>query len=199
MKASWAVVLTTALFAPSCAARAASSAVAQPASPALAQNAGDVVVQTAGSFALVGSIGFLWTATGAVVKRTPGPIAAGLQTAQRWGRISAGFTGGQAAGQVVRKTNDKWCNIAGAFFGGLAAATSLAEAPSSIATFVAFSYIIDMISPPGDAANSGSGGGEKISWKGKSVDEIRAEAEKRARADYAARHKDDSTRLKALR
>ena len=176
----------------------ARAAVAAPPPPPLAKNLGDVVTQTGSSFALVGGVGFIFSAAGAVLKRTPSPLAVGVQAAQRWGRISAGFTGGQAAGQVVRKANDRWCSMAGAFFGGLAAASSLAEAPSSIVTFMAFSYLLDYFGPPQSGGRQGTEG-EKIKWKGRSIEEIRAEAEAKARADYAKRHKGEPTRLSALR
>ena len=194
-----AICYAVVLLAPGAWARAA-VAPSPPPSPALAQNFGDVVVQTGSSFALVGGVGFVFSAAGAVVKRKSTPLAIGVQTAQRWGRISAGFTGGQAAGQVVRKANDRWCSMAGAFFGGLAAATSLAEAPSSIATFMAFSYRLDSFGSPQSGGQQGAeASGDKIAWKGRTIEEIRAEAEARAKADYAKRHKNDKTRLSALR
>ena len=127
------------------------------------------------------------------------PLKAGVQAAQRWGRISAGFVGGRNIGQVVRKTDDLWCSTAGAVLGGAAAASSLAEVPQSIATFVGFSLFMDLAFSGRQQQPTDSEGGDKIEWRGRSVADIRAEAEARARADYEKRHDGDSTRLRALK
>lgn len=96
-------------------------APASPPSLPIARNLGDVVKSSASSFALVGGISFLWSASTAMIKRAPGPVALGWQSAQRWGKVSAGFAGGQALGQVFRGVDDKWCSMSGAVFGGAAA------------------------------------------------------------------------------
>ena len=168
------------------------------AQPAIAKNAGDVIGTTAGSYMMVGSVGFVFSAASAAVRRVPAPIRVGMGAANRWGKITAGFAGGRAAGQVVRRKDDIVCSMAGAFFGGLGAAASLAEAPQSIVTFMAFSYVLDTWMAPPSNSPPQPGQEEKIAWKGRSLDEVRAEAEARARANYKRRHSGDETRLKAL-
>ena len=170
---------------------------ASPPAPSIARNAGDVVGTAASSYAIVGGVGFVFSTAGAVVRRMPGPVGVGIGAAKRWAKISAGFAGGQAAGQVWRRKDDRICHLAGAFFGGLAAATSLAEAPSSILTFMAFSWILDGIAPSTGAAPAPSDD-EKIAWRGRSIEDIRAEAEQKAQENYRRRRQGDATRLKAL-
>ena len=164
-----------------------------PAAP-LAKNIGDVLAATTSSFATIGGVAFVWSAA---TKRS---LPIGWQAAQKWGRISAGFSGGQALGQVVRKADDRWAKMTGAVFGGAAAATTIAEIPNSIFTFVAFSYALDVLSPPaaGGGSEQAAYTGEKIKWRGKSTEEIRAEAKARATADYERRHQGDAARLKAV-
>ena len=101
---------------------------------------------------------------------------------------------------MLLKRDDKWCNAIGAAVGGAAAATSLAEAPSSIFGFVAFGYIADtMLAGPTAAGGGGADDGDKVKWRGRSAAEIRAEAESKARKRYAERHAGDATRLRALK
>ena len=89
------------------AAAATPATVSPPATP-LANSFGDVVASTASSYAAVGTVGFLFKFPGQLIGRNPlgAAAAAALGTANRWGRISAGFAGGRAAGQVVRKADD---------------------------------------------------------------------------------------------
>lgn len=116
------------------------------AAPPPPSNLGDVVRVTWESFTQVGLVGFVWTGASQMTKKVP--FKEGLQAAKgagvRWGRVSAGFAGGTAAAVVVlrRKEDDKWCQMVGAAVGGLAAATSVDQIPSSVATFVIFSYFI---------------------------------------------------------
>jgi len=114
--------------------------------------------------------------------------AAALGTANRWGRISAGFAGGRAAGQVVRKADDAFCAVAGAVLGGAAAASTVAEMPSQIAVFVGFTVCLEVLSPksPADGAEA------------KPQRDVPTDAKERARQGYARRHAGDSARLRAL-
>ena len=170
-----------------------------PQAPAIAKSVGDVVGATASSFALVGGVGFVFSAGNNFVRRLPtSAVAAGWGTAQRWGRVSAGFAGGRALGQWVRGADDRWASMAGAVFGGAAAASSIPEIPSSIATFVAFSFVLDNMSPS-DAPSKGKQGGDKVQWRGRPISEVRAEAKERAKANYKRRHKDDPVRMRAVR
>ena len=102
------------LFASSVANVRAEVATTISASPPLASNPADVVASAATSFGLVGGVSFVWTSASYTVMRRAQPLKAGVQAAQRWGRISAGFVGGRNIGQVVRKTDDLWCSTAGA-------------------------------------------------------------------------------------
>eukprot|EP00967_Tisochrysis_lutea_P120930 scaffold198729_cov35-Tisochrysis_lutea.AAC.1 len=144
------------LFGLCASAAAASPARAAPPPPPIAKNLGDVVSATVGSFLSIGSIGFIFTAAqesmarasvaGAARKAVPRfVLRASLINAQRWGRVTAGFAGGRAVGQVWRGVDDQVCSICGAIAGGAAAASSVADIPSSVLTFVAFSYALDKL------------------------------------------------------
>ena len=129
----------------------------KPAPQPIAKTPFDVVRTTLSSFVTVSGIGFAFTAaqessaragvSGMARKAVPGfVIRAALLQGQRWGRVSAGFAGGRAAGQL-------WCGedgfapaMWGAVAGGVAAAPNVAGVPSSVATFVAFSYFIEKLS-----------------------------------------------------
>ena len=115
----------------------------------------DVVQKTAGAFCTVGSLGFAMTAFQECSKRadvwrhTQVPryvIRNSLIQAQRWGRVSAGFAGGRALGQVLRGVDDSTCAMMGSIAGGVCAASELSAIPSSVATFAAFGYFIDSFS-----------------------------------------------------
>ena len=113
----------------------------------LARNPFDVAVTTVGNYATVaatvGTFAFPWN----LVRRNPAAWASAWATGSRWGKISAGFSGGRAAGQVIRRADDSFCAILGAVAGGIAAAPTLAEAPSNVATFVAFTYVLEVMAP----------------------------------------------------
>ena len=168
--------------------RAVSNPQPAPAPPPLAKHPGDVISAAVSNFALVGGVSYVWTAGSAVVTRKAGPLALAKASGLRWGKVSSGFAGGRALGQLWRKTDDKWCGVVGAIFGGAAAAGSVADMPSSIFSFVAFGLVIDtfLVPPsPSGTAGKGVGGDEKIEWRGRSADEIRADAiarDKRQRA-----------------
>jgi hypothetical protein len=154
-----------------------------PAATPLAQNLGDVAIASAQSFAWIGGVGY-------VVSLRNGRVAA-WQTAQRWGKISAGFSGGRALGQVLRRADDRIAAVIGAAAGGVAAASSVAEMPSSVATFVGFTLLFEILGP-GAMTASADGGPDKTRPS------LRESAREKARRDYARRHQGDATRLKAL-
>lgn len=142
-----------------------SAVTATPVPPPLAQNAGDVVRTTVSNFATVGGFGFAFTAVkgfadnagvqgGARAAVPYFVLKASLINAQRWGRISAGFAGGRAAGQWLRGADDRTTAMMGSVAGGVAAATSVSQIPSSVATFACFGYFLDSFSAkPEDDAN----------------------------------------------
>lgn len=88
------------------------------AQPPRAETAGDVLRAASTSFLLVGATCFGWAATSSqgalqgVALTSPLRLRAGLHSAQRWGRVSAGFNGGRAIGQVWRRGDDIWCVLA---------------------------------------------------------------------------------------
>lgn len=88
------------------------------------------------SFALVGITVFGWSAP------RVGAVPA-LLRAQRWGRVSAGFSGGRALSQVLRDTDDEWCAVAGACTAGLLGASSIAQIPLRVCSFGTLSYIFE--------------------------------------------------------
>ena len=149
--------LVAALLVASARGRAVSKA--PPAAPAvpLANHPGDVISTAVNNFLLVGGVSYVWSAGSAVVTRKPGPLALAKASGLRWGKVSSGFAGGRALGQLFRKTDDKWCGVVGAVFGGAAAASSVAEMPSSILSFVAFGLAIDtFMVPPSSTGKSGA-------------------------------------------
>jgi hypothetical protein len=158
----------------------------------IASSVSDVIGTAAGSFATVGTVGFLYRFPAQLVKRAPVPAAAtaAVATAQRWGRLSAGFAGGRAAGQLVRKADDTFCAVCGAVMGGAAAATSVAELPGTVATFVGFTLALEILAP--SAGRSAEG-------EMKSAGTSAAEARAKARRDFERRHQDDPARLQATR
>jgi hypothetical protein len=129
----------------------------------IAKSAGDVVRTTVGSFFTIGSFGFALTAFQESVKRAgvagrakarvPYFVCmASLNQAQRWGRVSAGFSGGRALGQWLRGMDDSTCAMLGSICGGICAAPNVGSIPSSVATFAAFGYFIESFAPKSDAA-----------------------------------------------
>ena len=83
--------------------------------------------------------------------RTGKPVAAAraaVMTAQRWGRLSAGFAGGTAFAVVLlgKGHEDNVARLIGAAVGGIAAVSTLDQIPSSVATFVAFTWVMNKLS-----------------------------------------------------
>ena len=148
-------VLSTTLQQPPRARRVEHVATAE--APPIAKGPGDVIKTTVNNFCTVGGCGFVFTAFSESSKRagTGGKardavryfvVRNSLLQAQRWGRVSAGFAGGRALGQALRGQDDSTCAMIGSVFGGIAAAPSVAQMPSSVATFAAFGYFIDSFS-----------------------------------------------------
>ena len=129
----------------------ASPASAPPpaASPPLATSPKDVVASATANFAAVGTLGFAWRGARALASSQSLKTASamGLQAAQRWGRVSAAFAGGRALGQVIFKTDNAYCAAISASLGGIAAASSAAEVPSSVASFLCFSLLLENMAP----------------------------------------------------
>ena len=121
--------------------------VATAAAPSLtlppARTYGDVVRTSCQSFGIVGTCAFGWT-MGQGGRPLVHAMRTGLQSAQRWGRISAGFSGGKALSQVIRSKDDEWCAIMGACVGGLLGAPSPAQIPVRVVYFATAAYILEM-------------------------------------------------------
>ena len=81
-------------------------------------------------------------------------------------------------------------NVLGAVGGGILAAQSVADMPSSVATFVAFTVFLDIMAP----GQSSPTADERLPGK---PDDAAASRE-RARKAYAERHAASPTRLRAL-
>ena len=186
--ALWSVLLVCSLQ--SCEASTASTtAITQPAK--LASGPLDVMAAAAGSYALVGSVGFAWTGAGALLRRRP-VWASAAASANRWGRISAGFAGGRAAGQVLRRADDSFCALLGAVCGGVAAAATLSDAPASVATFVTMTLALELLTPK-DGEQKSTGSSDKSEGRDRRMD-----ARERARQNYQRRYANDPTRLRAI-
>eukprot|EP00325_Prymnesiales_sp_UTEX-LB-985_P029898 CAMPEP_0174731648 /NCGR_PEP_ID=MMETSP1094-20130205/57923_1 /TAXON_ID=156173 /ORGANISM="Chrysochromulina brevifilum, Strain UTEX LB 985" /LENGTH=202 /DNA_ID=CAMNT_0015934059 /DNA_START=89 /DNA_END=697 /DNA_ORIENTATION=+ len=146
--------------------RSDSLLLAAGAEPPIARGPLDVIKTTASSFATVGTFGFAITAFQEYSKRagTAGQartrmpyfvVQASLAQASRWGRVSAGFSGGRALGQALRGKDDSTCAMLGSIFGGIGAAPNIAGIPSSVATFAAFGYFIEAMSARASSTPSG--------------------------------------------
>lgn len=172
-------LLVAASAAPRSSRELSSAPAGRPAAPPLAKDLGDVFVTTFQSFASVGAIGFLW-------RIRKGRVVAS-QAALNWGKLSAGFSGGRALGQVISGRDGTFAAVFGSLIGGIAAANSVAQIPSSVATFVGFTLVIEYMGMQAATAQPAPSGGSK-----------RQESVEKARREYTRRHKDDPTRLKAL-
>lgn len=138
-----------------------------PPPPPIAASPADVVRTTLTSFCTIGAFGFCFTALqeslaranvyGDARKAVPYFVmCAAVQNAQRWGRVSAGFAGGRAAGQLLRGCDDGYTRLMGSLMGGVGAATSLASVPSSMATFAAFGFFFDSFTHGGGRDGEGA-------------------------------------------
>jgi hypothetical protein len=135
--------------------------------------------RTLQSFTTIGVAGFLW--------RIRKGQSAAIATALRWGKLSAGFSGGRALGQVLSGRDGTFASVLGSAIGGVAAATSIAEMPSSVITFVGFTLVMERLT-----AQQLSAGPTP------SIDARRDASRTRARGHFERRHRGDPTRLQAL-
>ena len=103
---------------------------------------GDALRKTCQSLAIVGPIAFGWSA-GPLALQPAVAMRVGMRSAQRWAGTSAGFTGGRAVSQVLRKTDDVWCAVAGAAAAAVLGAPSFGQMPARLAGFVAMSYVLE--------------------------------------------------------
>ncbi len=117
--------------------RPPASPPAKPVSLPLATTPQAVVTQTVSGFAATGMLCGGWTA---ITKRS---ATAAWMSAQRWGRVSAGFSGGQALGQYLRGVDDRYCRLLGAACAGVFGAAAVADIPQNLATYLAFTYILE--------------------------------------------------------
>ena len=96
------------------------------------------------SLAIVGPIAFGWSATPLFFARQPATaLSAGLQSAQRWGGTSAGFSGGRAISQVIRETDDVWCAAAGGLAAAILGSPSMQLMPARVCGFVGLSILLE--------------------------------------------------------
>ena len=110
--------------------------------PERASSYRDVARQAGQSLFIVGPIAFGWAA-GPLALQPAAAVRVGLRSAQRWGGASAGFAGGRALSQVMRRTDDVWCSMAGAGAAGLLGTPSLSQIPMRVAGFVIMSYLLE--------------------------------------------------------
>ena len=109
----------------------------------------DVVTTTGISFALVFA-----TATSIVAQRSlmggaglASALSSGLQSGQRWGRVSAGFNGGRSLAQG-QGANAIACTMAGAVAGGALGASAISQIPQRAALFCALAVTAEHAFPP---------------------------------------------------
>ena len=143
-----------------------------PAKPEIAKHPFDVVRTTASNFLTIGGFGAAFTGLQTFQKmsgvcgkaKDAVPrfvVQAGLAQGCRWGKVSAGFAGGRAAGQLWRGEDDFQAAMCGAVAGGVAAAPSVREIPSSVVTFVMFSYFIEKLTANGKGG-AAKGGAQQL-------------------------------------
>ena len=134
-----------------------------PKAPPIAKHPIEVVTTTVSNFVTIGGFGFAFTAFNEATKRsgvsgkakTAVPrfvLQAALAQGTKWGKVSAGFAGGRAAGQVWRGEDDFHAAMCGAVAAGVMASETIGGIPGSVATFVMFSYFIEKLT-----ANSKAG------------------------------------------
>ena len=105
----------------------------------------DAVTKAAESFAIVGPIAFGWSAMPLFFARQPAmALSAGLQSVQRWGGTSVGFSGGRAISQVIRQTDDDvWCAAAGGLAAAILGSPSIELVPARVCGFVGLSILLE--------------------------------------------------------
>ena len=120
------------------------------------QNIGEVAGATFGAFAFTGSVPFLWTSLTQCRSGMARQIifTNARRSGMRWGRLSAGFTGGaSAAALLLRRPQDELvCALAGAACGGLAAANCVEQIPSTVLGFCAFTWLMHRLGNRAEAA-----------------------------------------------
>ena len=126
-----------------------SSPPAIPVTLQLAKTPQDVIIKTFSGFASTGVLCGGWTA---VTKRS---VAAGWVSAQRWGRVSAGFSGGQALGQYLRGVDDRYCRFLGAACAGVFGSATVADIPRNLATYLAFTYVLESFEAKAEPSAAG--------------------------------------------
>ena len=117
------------------------------AAAALAETPLDALTTAAQSFALVGTACAGWTLLGQLRQSAPLDMAlrASVVSAQKWARVSAGFSGGRAAAQVFTRTDGLSAAIAGAVGGAVLGANAWTDIPGRCVAFVALSYGIELL------------------------------------------------------
>ena len=128
----------------------ASAVAPAPAKRPQCESIGDVARTTFDAFCLTGFVGASFTAMRQSFSRMPRQViwANSNRSGMRWGKLSAGFAGGQAAAcyALRRDDGDLLCSLIGAACGGAMAAECAAQMPGSIIAFVSFSYILHKMS-----------------------------------------------------
>ena len=127
-----------------------------PKPPPIAKHPIEVVQTTVSNFVTIGGFGFAFTAFNEATKRSGVSgkakaavprfvFQAALEQGTKWGKVSAGFAGGRAAGQVWRGEDDFHAAMCGAVAAGVMASETIGGIPGSVATFVMFSYFIEKL------------------------------------------------------
>ena len=125
------------------------TAPARPRPAAARPSAADVATTTGIAFALVFSTAASIATTVQIrAGRALRPaLTAGLISAQRWGRVAAGFNGGKLAARW-HGVHEVACTAVGAALGGAAGATSLAQVPQRSALFLVLAVSAEHGIPP---------------------------------------------------
>ena len=168
----------------------------QPPKPApIAKHPIDVVRTTASNFVTIGGFGFAFTAFNEATKRAGVSgkakaavprfvVQAALAQGTKWGKVSAGFAGGRAAGQVWRGEDDFQAAMCGAVAGGVMASETIKGMPGSVATFVMFSYFIEKLTANGKAGAAKGGAPQQLQPR---AAQSAAQSAHRPAVDYGTR------------
>ena len=111
-------------------------------------------------------------------------LQAALAQGTKWGKVSAGFAGGRAAGQLWRGEDDFQAAMCGAVAGGVMASESIKGIPGSVATFVMFSYFIEKLTANGKAGAAKGGAPQQLQPR---AAQSAAQSAHRPAVDYGTR------------
>ena len=128
----------------------------------MAKTPQDVAKAAASGFATLGGLGFGVTFVSEAIKRSDVQgkarsavpyfvMQASMSQGLRLGKVSAGFAGGRALGQLIRGVDDMGTAMIAACAAGILSSPTVQSIPTNVLTFMCFSYFIDSFTGSGTA------------------------------------------------